>query len=115
MKLNLIKTVRAAAINTTFPNEPLIANQFRDVKGILGAILNVVFYVGIAMTIIFLIIGGIRYTTSGGDETKIAAARGAVTNAIIGFVVVIGAFTVRFIVENLLGITNMPNEVLPSF
>jgi hypothetical protein len=115
MQLNLIKTAWAATIPTNFPNEPLVPSQYRSIGGILGAILNVVFYVGIAMSIIFLIIGGIKYITAGGDETKVAAARGQVTNAIIGFVIVIAAFTVRYIVQNLIGVQLPSNEVLPGF
>jgi len=115
MDLNLIKTAWAATIPTNFPNEPLVPEQYRSIGGILGAILNVVFWVGIALTIIFLILGGIKYITSGGDETKVGAARAQVTNAVIGFVVVIGAFTVKYIIRNLLGVTGIPNEVLPGF
>jgi hypothetical protein len=38
-----------------------------------------------------------------------------VTNAIIGFVIVIAAFTVRYIVQNLIGVQLPSNEVLPGF
>jgi len=117
MQLELIKTALGAgtSVPTTFPNEPLIPESYRSIGGILGAILNMVFYVGIAMSVIFLIIGGIKYITAGGDETKVGAARAQVTNAVIGFVIVIAAFTVRYIVKNLLGITETMPNTLPGF
>lgn len=115
MNFELIKTAWAVTIPANFPNEPLIPEQYRSIGGILGAALNVVFWVGIALTIIFLIIGGIKYMTSGGDETKVGLARAQVTNAVIGFVIVVGAFTVKYIIRNLLGVTGIPNEVLPGF
>ena len=98
-----------------FPTEPSIPERYRSIGGILGAILNVVFYVGIALSVIFLILGGIQYMMAGGDETKIAGARSQITNAILGFVVVIAAFTVRWIIKNLLGVTGIPTDLLPGF
>ena len=114
MSLSLIKTAWATTIPTTFSNEPIVPEEYQHIGGILGAILNVVFYVGIALSIIFLIIGGIQYMTAGGDETKIAGARGQITNAILGFVVVIVAFSVRAIIKNLIGVT-FTNSLLPTF
>ena len=117
MPFELIKTAFAVTgkLPHTFTADPKISKDFWSVQGIVAALLSVVFYVGISLTFIFLIIGGIKYVMAGGDETKIAEARGAVTNAIIGFIVVIGAFTVRYIVKNLLGITGMPTDILPQF
>ena len=126
MKLNMFGVALAGPVNgngddrggrlpVEFTDDPLIHEEFQSIGGILGAILNVVFYVGIALTIIFLIIGGIQYIMSGGDETKVAGARGHITNAIIGFIVVIGAFTIKIIIEKWLGVTGMPTEILPPF
>lgn len=87
---------------TTAPTNPL-TGRFDNLGSIFIAIVNVVFYVGIAMTVIFLIIGGIRYITSGGSKEGAEAARGMITNAIIGFIVVLGAFAIKSILLNLLG------------
>ena len=101
--------VRVASAAITDEPESPIASKFESIGAIVSAIINLVFYVGIAMTVIFLIIGGIRYIVSGGDKAGTEAARGMITNAIIGFIVVLGAFAIKAIVEKLLGRT----ETLP--
>jgi len=112
MPVSLIKKVWAAGAPLTPPSNPL--SQFTSLADIIGFVMNIVFYVGIALTIIFLIIGGIRYITSGGSKEGAEAARGMITNAIIGFIVVVGAFAIKVIVQNVLGVTgNIP--VTPPF
>ena len=107
MSFSLIRKAWAASANVTPPDNPL--ERFRDLGNVLGFVMNVVFYVGIAMTVIFLIIGGIRYITSGGDKEGAEAARGMITNAVIGFVVVLGAFAIKTILVSVLGATgNIP-------
>jgi hypothetical protein len=69
-------------------------------------IMNLVLGVGIALTVIYLILGGIKYIMSQGDKANTQVAREWLTNAIIGFIVVLGAFVIRTIVGNLLGSTN---------
>lgn len=103
-----------AVIPTDLPTQPVIPAQFQTFKGVLAAVINVVFYVGVALTIIFLIIGGIKYITSGGSKEGTEAARGMITNAIIGFIVVIGSFTIKKIIEGMLGVTAVP-DILPPF
>ena len=115
MSLSLIKTAWAATIPPDFGTQPVVPEKYHGVGAILGVILNIVFYVGIALSIIFLIIGGIKYMTAGGDETKITGARDQVTNAIIGFVVVVAAFSVRTIIKNVFGITGIPSTLLPGW
>ncbi len=67
-----------------------------------GVIMNVVLGVGIALTVIYLILGGIKYIMSSGDKANTQVAREWLTNAIIGFIVVLGAFVIRTIVTNVL-------------
>ncbi len=115
MSLSLIKTAWAETIPTDYPSVTVIPHEYQSIGGILGAVLNVVFYAGIALSVIFLIIGGIKYMTAGGDETKIAEARGQVTNAIIGFVIVVAAFSVRVIIKNLIGVDVTGKPLLPDW
>ena len=65
--------------------------------------INVVLGIGIALTVVFLILGGIQYITSKGDQKATQEARTSLTNAVIGFIVVIGAFTIKNILSNLIG------------
>lgn len=70
----------------------------------------------IAAALIFffmLIIGGIKYITSGGDKGKAESARGMITAALIGLVIVFAAWAIVQLVEAFFGISiftlNIPN------
>lgn len=56
---------------------------------------------GVAGTIaiIFIIIAGIKFLTSSGDEKKLASATGTLTYAIIGLVITILAFTIIRLIQ----------------
>lgn len=67
--------------------------------------INIVLGIGISLTVIFLILGGIQYITSKGDQKAAQEARTSLTNAVIGFIIVVGAFTIRTILANLLDVS----------
>lgn len=46
----------------------------------------------IVMSLIFLVLGGIQWITSGGDKAKLQAARGKLTWAIVGLIISFSAF-----------------------
>ena len=90
-----------AAANTNVTN-PLNGSGINSLGNLFGLAINIVMGVGVALTVIFLILGGIKYVTSQGDKTQTQTARESLTNAVIGFIVVIGAFVIRTIVLGLL-------------
>ena len=64
---------------------------------------NLLFVVGVIITIALVIYSGIQWTLSGGDKEKIASARARLTYAIIGLVVIVTAFVIIKTVLSLLG------------
>jgi hypothetical protein len=54
------------------------------------------------IAVIFLIIGGFRYITAGGNEEAAEGAKKTITNSIIGIVVVILAFVIVRVISNAL-------------
>ena len=71
-------------------------------------VVRLLFIVAAALAVIYLILGGIRWITSRGDKVGVEAARKQIVAAIIGIVVVAGAFFILNVVFKLLGITNNP-------
>lgn len=65
--------------------------QFCTVQEVLGSLLDHLQGIIVAIAIIFIIIGGILYMTSAGDETRMKMAKGAITAAIIGMAIGIAA------------------------
>lgn len=87
-------------------NEPVLTTGLANIENLgdlFGLVLNVIVGVGIALVVIFLVLGGIQYVMSKGDPKAADAARLSLTNAIIGFVVIIGALTIKAVVLNVLG------------
>ena len=62
--------------------------------GIFRTITNVLLFLIGAVSVIMLIIGGIRYTISGGDSGQVTSAKNTILYAIIGIVVALLAFAI---------------------
>lgn len=54
------------------------------------------------VAVIFLIVGGFKYITAGGNEESAEGAKKTITNAIIGIVVIILAFIIVRVISNAL-------------
>jgi len=69
--------------------------------GIFQTITNVLLYVIGAISVIMLIIGGIRYVVSGGDSGAVTSAKNTILYAVIGIVVAILAYAlVNFVITS---------------
>lgn len=76
-------------------------NLFGD-DGVFKQITNVVLYIVGVIAVIMLIIGGIKYVTSGGDAKKVTDAKNTVLYAIIGLIIAFLAFAiVNFVITTL--------------
>lgn len=53
---------------------------------------------------IWLILGGIRWITSGGDKTKTEEARNQITAALVGLVIVFAAWAIAQLINTFFGI-----------
>lgn len=66
---------------------------------ILKAVLEIISVIAGIAAVIMIMVGGIKYTTSGGDSTKISSAKSTLIYALVGIVVVAMA---QFIVQYVL-------------
>lgn len=57
-------------------------------------ILNTLIYAAGAVSVLMIIIGGIRYATSNGDQGSITGAKNTILYSIIGLIVAVSAFAV---------------------
>lgn len=62
---------------------------------------NVVFYIAGALLIIWLVWGVFQYIFAGGDKEKLAGARKRLTWAIVGFIIIVLAFSVSQFAQGL--------------
>lgn len=79
---------------TIQPPEGVPRGGIGKLEEILQATLTLVLVAAIVLAIIFIILGGIRWVTSGGDAKGVEAARKQITYAIIGLVVALLALVI---------------------
>ena len=77
-----------AARGSNIPSE-LLGNG-----GVVTTIINTLLFVVGFLSVVMLIIGGIRYTTSNGDSSAIQAAKNTILYAVIGLIVAILAYAI---------------------
>lgn len=76
-------------------------NLFSD-GGIFQTVTNILLFLIGAISVIMLIIGGIRYVVSGGDQAAVTSAKNTILYAIVGIVVAFLAFAaVSFVINSL--------------
>lgn len=72
--------------------------------GIFTTIVNIMLFIIGALSVIMLIIGGIRYTVSGGNQSAITAAKNTIMYAIVGIIIAVLAYAiVNFVLTTLIG------------
>ena len=69
---------------------------------VLGNILTAILVVAVVVALLFLIWGGFKWMTAGGNEEMVSGARTTIIAGIVGLAIIIGSFAIsRFVVENL--------------
>ena len=72
--------------------------------GVFETISNVLLFIIGAVAVIMLIIGGIKYTVSGGDQNAVQSAKNTILYAVVGIVVAILAYAVvRWVIDSFKG------------
>lgn len=71
---------------------------------IVSDLLPYLFSIAGILVLIYLIFGGIQLMTSAGDPKAVESAKGKITNALIGFVIVFAAYWIVQIVGGVLGL-----------
>lgn len=85
---------------TSAKGEDQQENLFGD-GGLFQTITNVLLFIIGAISVIMLIIGGIRYVVSGGDSSAVTGAKNTILYAVIGIVVAILAYAmVNFVITS---------------
>lgn len=69
--------------------------------GVFTTISNVMLFIVGAISVIMVIIGGLRYVISGGNSSNITAAKNTILYAIVGLIVAIMAYAIiNFVLES---------------
>lgn len=85
-------------------NTHTCTNGSRTVLGTIQQITDVLVFIVSAVSVVMIIVGGFRYTISGGDQSALTSAKNTILYAIIGLVVAIMAYAIVHFVLGALGI-----------
>jgi hypothetical protein len=66
----------------------------------LPAIIQIGFIIGVLVFFFVLLTGAIQWISSGGDKQALEGARGKITNAIIGLVILFALFAIIYVIQN---------------
>lgn len=95
--------VHAVPIDTLSCNgvDSVICNNTSDsVDGIIKSVVSFLFWLIGILSVIMIIFGGIKYTTSAGDSGKLQSAKNTILYSVIGLAVAILALAiVNFVVD----------------
>lgn len=98
---------------------PALAEKIRNLTGLqflnifLPNLITLGFIAATVTALFVLLIGGIKWITSGGDKTEIETARNTITSAIIGLVLIFGVYAIVRLIEYFFGIKLITIDITP--
>lgn len=78
--------------------------KFENLGSLVGGAVGLIIIFALIIAFFFLIIGGIKWITSGGDKAQVEAARNQITNALIGLAIVAGAWAIMKLIGFFFGL-----------
>ncbi|MDP3941299.1 MAG: pilin [bacterium] len=97
------------------PSDPSCVIANAGIASVLGSIVQFIFVIAVILALGFLVYGGIRWITSGGDKEGVAKARGTIIAAIIGLIVIVLSYFILNFVLTFLGVPGgLSGVTIPS-
>jgi hypothetical protein len=94
-----MQNIIAQVINIDAP-EQFSNLQNIDFGNLITIVITFALIVAALAFFFMLVLGGVKWITSGGDKGKVESARSQITSALIGLVIVFAAWAILSIVEN---------------
>ena len=69
---------------------------------LIGNLIRIIFFIAGLFAIFMLLLGGFEWVSSGGEEKKLTTARGKITTAVIGLVVMVAVMTLVVLIEQII-------------
>jgi hypothetical protein len=88
--------------------------QDLTVAGIVSGAISLVMLVVALVFFFMLILGGLKWVMSEGDEKNVTNARNQITNALIGLAIVFAAWAIVKLIETIFGITIISGLSIPT-
>ena len=85
------------------------------VPGIISGAISLVMLVVALVFFFMLVLGGLKWVMSGGDQKAVEAARSQITNALIGLAIVFAAWAIMKLIAIVFGVDIMNGITIPTF
>lgn len=95
--MHIIKVMNLTVCDSTGFNKLCLLDQTK-LGSTVNSLINFIFVIAILIALLYLVYGGIKWITSGGDKTAVESARNHITSALIGLVIVFLSYFVLNIV-----------------
>ena len=98
---------------------PILGENLQGLSGVeffqkfIPAAVGLGFVVGVIIFFFVMLLGAIQWITSGGDKNAVDAAKGKITNAVIGIVVLLSVFAIIKIIEGFFGFNILTLDIGP--
>lgn len=118
-----VTAVYGGLVTTVMADAPSPSPLFKDPTGIGGTagvgdvqqlVINIIFSIAGFLAVAYFMYGGIRWITSRGDRNAVTDARKTVVSALIGMVLVAGAYFAINTIFNIIGGNNPLTGGLPT-
>lgn len=89
-----------------------------DFGSVVGRVITIAFVLAIIIALVFLVYGGVKWITSGGDKAAVESARNTIVAAVIGLVIVFLSYFILNVLLGFFGITlanlSLPTIIVPN-
>lgn len=98
---------------------PALAETIQGLTGIqflnrfLPSLITLFFIAATIVALIFLLIGGIKWITAGGDKAATESARGTITAAVVGLILVFSVYAIVRLIGFFFGIDLITIDISP--
>lgn len=109
--MNLLSILESKVYATqTVSSDPLSGIAVTSVNELVTVLTNVIIVVGVAVVVVMLALGFVKYVTSQGDKNAVDSAQKTLTYAVIGGVGLLIVYGLRTIILTLLGGQNIAED-----
>lgn len=110
---SLVAPVYAQDVNLT-PGGQWAGLGTLTIGGMVSGAISLVLLVTALVFFFILVVGGLKWIMSGGDQKAVETARNQITNALIGLAIVFAAFAIISLIGTIFGIS-LTNFTIPTF
>ena len=94
-------------------NPPINVPKDIKIQNVISAVVGILIVVAAILALLYLILGGIQWITSGGDKQGLEGARNKITAAVVGLIIVASTWAImtligQFILFNIFNAPDLP-------